>query len=262
MKKAVIVFESVLLSLLIALTSIIIFPRLSEEEKGSKSVHTGYKPVAVNIEYDPFAEYKIDGCSSEQLFEFFTEVVHTAEFSDGASVHQLTQKWLTPIRYRIYGAPTDEDIRILNGFFDELNNLYYFPGIYEADDVEEENLSIYFIDRKLFDITFGETINYEYADGAAEYWFYIDTSEIYSGRVGYVTDTDQQTRNSVLIEEMVNVLGISDTYIREDSIVYQYSDSNTELSEIDRMIIKTLYHPLILPGMTAEECKNTPLFSY
>lgn len=262
MKKAVIVFESVLLSLLIALTTLIVFPRLSEEEKDSTSMLTTYEPVAINFDYDPFSEYKIDGYSSEQLFEFFTEIVHTAEFSDGDSVHQLTQKWLTPIRYRILGAPTDEDMRILNEFFEQLNALYYFPGIYEATEDEEENLTIYFIDRNLFDITFGDAIDHEYADGATEYWFYTDTSEIYMGRIGYVTDTDQQTRNSVLIEEIVNVLGISDTYIREDSIVYQYSDSNVELSEIDWMIVKTLYHPLILPGMTAEECKNTPLFSY
>lgn len=262
MKKAVIVFEAVLLSLLIVITSLVIVPRLNEDENFDDSPLTTYEPVAINIEYDPFAEYKIDGYSSEQIFTYFTEIVHTAEFSDDDAVHQLTQKWLTPIRYRIYGAPTDEDMRVLNEFFEQLNDLYYFPGIYETSEGEEENLSIYFIDRDLFDITFGEVVDHEASDGAAEYWFYTDTCEIYSGRVGYVTDIDQQTRSSVLIEEMVNVLGLSDSYIREDSIVYQYSNDTTGLSEIDRLIVKLLYHPLILPGMTAEECKSTPLFNY
>lgn len=259
MKKAIILFEAIILTALIIITSLVIVPRLKSDDMREP---TTYAPVVLEVEYEPFAEYRIDGYSSEQMFNYFTEIVHNAEYSDGDSIHQLTQKWVSPIKYKIYGAPTDDDLRILNEFFGQLNSLYYFPGIDEVAEGEEENLSIYFIDRNLFDITFGEVVDYETSDGAAEYWFYTDTCEIYSGRVGYVTDTDQQTRSSVLIEELVNVLGIADTYMREDSIVYQYSSDNLEPSEIDWLIIKALYHPLISPGMTADECKRTPLFSY
>lgn len=264
MKKAIITLEAVILCILIVITSVIIIPKVnpSDKEEPSETTPTSPGPVVINQEYDPFAEYRIDGYSSEQMFTYFTELVNNAEYSDNSSIHQLVQKWVSPIYYKIYGDPTEEDMRVINDFFDKLNSLYYFPGIYEVKEGEDENLSIYFIDKNLFDITFGDVINNEEADGAAEYWFYTDSCEIYEGRIGYVTETDQEIRNSVIIEEIVNVLGLSDTYLRDDSIVYQYSSTNTEPSEIDWLIIKALYHPLITPAMTPEECRETPIFSY
>ena len=47
----------------------------------------------------------------------------------------------------------------------------------------------------------------------------------------------------------------SDTVLRPDSIVYQYSNSNTALSEIDWLILTLLYHPEMRCGMDAESCE-------
>lgn len=262
MKKLIIVLEAIVLCALITVTAVVIVPRLHTPAGKTATEPASKKPVILDFEYEPFAEYKSDGISSSQMFTYFSEIVNNAEYSDGSSVHQMVQKWTIPITYRIYGDPTEKDMEILLSFFDELNSIYYFPGIREVERDEEENLSIYFIDKNLFDITFGDVINHEDADGAAEYWFHTDTCEIYQGRIGYVTETEQSIRNSVLIEEIVNVLGLADTYMREDSIVYQYSSDILEPSKIDWIIIKALYHPLISPGMTAEECRNTELFNY
>lgn len=264
MKRIIIIIEALILCALIIATITVIIPKLhsakTQAELTTKPLPKD--PIALEFDYDPFEEYRIAGISSTQMFTYFSEIVNSAEYSSGSYIHQLVQKWQEPIKYRIYGAPTEKDMEVLLAFFDELNSLHYFPGIYEIADGEEENLSIYFIDRNLFDITFGDVINNEAADGAAEYWFYTDTSEIYQGRVGYVTETSQEIRNSVLIEEIINVLGLSDTYMREDSIVYQYSSDTCEPSEIDWVIIKALYHPLIKAGMTADECRNTAIFDY
>ncbi len=262
MKKLIIILEAIVLCSLIVISAVVIVPRFHTPEAEPTSSPKPQAPVVLDFEYDPLAKYRVNGISSSQMFTYFSEIVNNAEYSDGSFVHQLVQKWTIPITYRIYGDATEEDMDVLLSFFDELNSLYYFPGIHEVESGEEENLSIYFIDKNLFDITFGDVINHEDADGAAEYWFYTDSCEIYQGRVGYVTETDQAIRNSVLIEEIVNVLGLSDTYMREDSIVYQYSSDSLEPSEIDWIIIKALYHPLIKPGMTAEECEATPIFDY
>ena len=72
--------------------------------------------------------------------------------------------------------------------------------------------------------------------------------------MGYRTDVPQEDRNSIMKEEIINVMGISDTVLREDSIVYQYSNDNMELSDVDLLILELLYHPAIQPGMTVEEC--------
>ena len=92
------------------------------------------------------------------------------------------------------------------------------------------------------------------ADGAVQYWYYNDTNEIYSARIGYRLDIDQYTRNSVLLEEVFNGLGISDTILREDSISYQGFGQVQELSEVDWLILKLLYHPEIRCGMGKDAC--------
>lgn len=264
MKRIIIIIEALILCALVIAVITVVIPKLhalrTEEDLATEPPPK--EAVTLEFEHDPFTEYRIDGISSSQMFTYFTELANNAEYSSGGQVHQLIQKWQEPITYKIYGAPTEKDMEILLAFFDELNAIHYFPGIYEVADEEDEKLSIYFIDKNLFDITFGDVVNNEDCDGAAEYWFYTDTCEIYQGRVGYVTETSQDIRNSVLIEEIVNVIGLSDTYMREDSIVYQYSSDVYEPSDIDWIIIKALYHPLIKAGMTAEECKSTPIFDY
>ena len=74
--------------------------------------------------------------------------------------------------------------------------------------------------------------------------------------MGYRTDIDQSTRTSVLIEEIINMLGVSDTVLRTDSIVYQYSNENTALSEMDWLILKLLYDPAIQCGMDVDGCRR------
>lgn len=197
----------------------------------------------------------LPSCTTQQMVDYFSEVVLDIEYSSGDGDFTLVQKWTTPIFYRIYGTPTEEDSAVLNGLFTQLNEIQGFPGIYAAEDGASENLSLSFLDNETFNQSFSEVINGEYAFGAVQFWYYTDTNDIYTARIGYRTDLDQVSRNSVLQEEIVNALGISDTLLREDSIVYQYSDENTSLSDVDLVILKLLYHPDIRCGMNSEECR-------
>ena len=61
---------------------------------------------------------------------------------------------------------------------------------------------------------------------------------------------------SGLLEEMVNCLGLGDSTLREDSIVYQYGSDIKTLSEMDWLIIKLLYNPRIRCGMDAAQCEE------
>ncbi len=192
--------------------------------------------------------------STEQITEFFEEIVLNMEYSDGSGNTSLVQKWKTPINYQIYGNPTDKDLSVLSELFEQLNEILGFPGIHEATDSNLANLTISFLDYKDFENTFSSFLNGEDAFGAAQFWYYTDTNEIHTATVGYRTDIDQTTRNSVLIEEIINLLGLSDTVLREDSIVYQYSDSNTSLSDVDLVILKLMYNPAIQCGMNADTC--------
>ncbi|MBR4109091.1 MAG: DUF2927 domain-containing protein [Oscillospiraceae bacterium] len=194
--------------------------------------------------------------TTAQITEYFNEVVLDMEYSDGTGDVTLVQKWTCPIYYYILGTPTEEDNAVLSKLFEQLNQLPGFPGIYTAADASSANLTIHFLDYSAFEESFSEVINSEYAFGATQFWYYTATNELYTARIGYRTDIDQQTRNSILLEEIINTLGISDTTTRTDSIVYQYSDENTSLSDIDWIILKLLYDPAILCGMDADACPN------
>ena len=63
-----------------------------------------------------------------------------------------------------------------------------------------------------------------------------------------------ETLSQYLNSEIINALGVTDSVLRPDSIVYQYSNATTALSEIDWLILKLLYHPEIRCGMDAEAC--------
>ncbi len=194
--------------------------------------------------------------SSQQMFDYFEEVVLHVEYNLGTGDTALVQKWNQPLYYRMYGSPTQEDLAVLNQLFAQLNAVEGFPGIYEAADGTMENLSISFLNPDDFRLSFSEILNGEEAFGATQFWYYNDTNEIYTANVGYRTDVDQSVRASVLIEEIINTLGITDTVLREDSIVYQYSDANTALSDVDWTILKLLYDPSIQSGMDAESCRE------
>ena len=63
-------------------------------------------------------------------------------------------------------------------------------------------------------------------------------------------------RNSVILEEIYNGLGpVQDTDLRPDSLIYSAYSTPQELTEIDELILKLLYHPDMVCGMNAQECE-------
>lgn len=199
-------------------------------------------------------EYYHPDYTARQIWTYFEEVILHVEYTNGTGDATLVQKWTQPIRFRFFGTPTQEDLAVLNALFAQLNRIHGFPGIREAAEGETEQLRISFLEPEVFRASYASVVGGEDAVGATEFWYDTDTNEIYSARIGYRTDLDQQTRNSILPEEIVNTLGISDTVLREDSITYQYSNDNLVLSDVDRILLALLYHPDIRCGMDAEDC--------
>jgi len=196
----------------------------------------------------------LPGYTTQQIREYFEEVVLHVEYSSGTGDASLVQKWTEPIRYRIFGTPTGEDLAVLEDFFEQLNAVPGFAGIRAAREGEAENLSLRFLNPDGFRDIFSAVVNGEEAYGAVQFWYYTNTNEIYTAQIGYRTDIDQTARSSILVEEIVNALGITDTILRTDSIVYQYSDDNMTLSEVDWLLLKLLYDPAIQCGMNADRC--------
>ncbi len=192
----------------------------------------------------------------EDVIEYFNEVVLDVEYATGDGDFTLVQKWNIPLYYEMTGESTEKDREVLQDFFEELNKIKGFPGIYQATDENPANVNIGFYGYDAFYDAMGEVVNYEDSDGAVQFWYGTETNDIYTMNIGYRTDIDQHIRNSVLLEEIVNGLGITDTKLREDSIVYQEYSETQELSDMDWLLLELLYHPDIACGMNKEQCES------
>ena len=92
-------------------------------------------------------------------------------------------------------------------------------------------------------------------DGAVTFWYMDDV--IYDAIICYRTDIPQFTRNSVILEEIYNGLGpIQDTALRPDSIIYSEFSEPQELTPMDELILRLLYHPDIQCGMDMAACEE------
>lgn len=198
------------------------------------------------------SEFYIPDVSVEEVILYFKEVCLQAEFVNSGDPTRL-QKWLFPIYYSVNGVYTDEDYKTLTDFTGLLNSIYGFPGIYETKDFHEANLDIYFCYEGEQISRLGE--NFRGMDGGVTFWYNNDV--IHTGIICCRADIDQKLRNSVILEEVYNGLGpIQDTVFREDSIIWAEFSQPQNITAVDLLILRLLYHPLMQPGMDAQDCET------
>lgn len=193
----------------------------------------------------------IQGISVDDVITFFNEVCLDAEFVNSGNPSNV-QKWDSKILYIILGDPTGEDKEKLYDFVKWLNGIDGFPGMEETDNPYDAALKIHFCDNDTMIDLLGD--NFYGMDGGVTFWY--DYDVIYDATVCVRTDLNQTVRNSVILEEIYNGLGpVQDTDLREDSIIYSGYSEPQELTEMDELILKLLYHPDIKPGMDSQACE-------
>lgn len=197
------------------------------------------------------SELYIPGLSVEDVIIYFNEVCLDAEFVNSGDA-TLLQRWEIPIEYTVYGDYTDEDMAVLTGFTEWLNTIEGFPGIKEAEEAWQTNLAIHFCTQEDMISILGD--DFWGMDGGVTFW-YSGNNDIYDATICYRTEIDQYVRHSVILEEIYNGLGpIQDTDLRFDSLIYSGYSTPQELTAIDELLLKLLYHPAMRCGMNAEEC--------
>ena len=197
------------------------------------------------------SELYIPGVDVEDVIVWFQEVCLDAEFSSNGNP-SVIQKWMIPLRYQVYGEPTEEDLQILESFCELLNSIPGFPGIQEAQNLGETTLKIHFCSQEDLISILGD--QYWGVDGGVVFWYQNDA--IYDATICCRTDLDQEVRNSVIQEELYNGLGpVQDTDLRPDSLIYSGYSFPQEPTAVDMLLLKLLYHPDILCGMNLEACE-------
>lgn len=201
------------------------------------------------------SELYIPGVSVEDVITYFNEVCLDGEYVDSGDP-TVVQKWVTPIYYSLDGDCTDEDLATIDKMADILNGIYGFPGFYPAEYADAANLRIRFRNQDQLMEEMGYVVNGDLSDGIVHFW-YNGNNEMYDEDIGIRNDVDQYLRNSVILEEIYNGLGpVQDTTLRPDSLIYQYYAEPQELTDVDLLLLKLLYHPDMLCGMDAAACEQ------
>ena len=195
----------------------------------------------------------ISGVETENVIRWFNEVVLDAEFVNSGNA-TVVQKWDGSISYALLGTPTDADRAVVSNMAATLNGISGFPGMYETSNPDNANLKIYFVTESEMLEILGN--NFSGCDGGVTFW-YNGNNAIYKGDICIRTDLDQYVRNSVIQEEIYNGLGpVQDTDLRSDSLIYSGYSTPQQMTQVDLLIVKLLYHPDIKCGMSATECEK------
>ena len=212
----------------------------------------GFSPEESAPPADLHSPLYLEGVETDDVVRYWCEVCLDAEFVHAGDPSRL-QRWETPIRYQILGAPTQDDMDTLESFCQWLNTIEGFPGIRQCTGDEEANLQIHFLDKDAYLALMGES--FANTDGGVTFWY--NNDRIYDGTIGIRTDLDQALRNSVILEELYNGLGpIQDTSLRPDSIIYSGFSQPQQLTAMDELILRLLYHPRMECGMDPEACRE------
>ncbi len=199
----------------------------------------------------------VEGYTDQQIADYFVEIAFGGEY-EGDSTRLC--KWASPIYASVYGSVTDDDWSKMNELFAKLNSIKGFPGIYYADDYgASANLNIYYVPPKEFDqyIVMPDT----HLWGYAQYHYFTPYCNIYRGTVLLPSEeANQWYRNSIICEEIVQVLGMTqDSWLYPDSIFYQNSNDTQWPTELDWTVVRLLYNPSMEPGMSQEQARTTAL---
>lgn len=212
------------------------------------SASTATLPTETEV---PHSALYVENLDIKNVIQYFNEVCLDAEFVNSGNA-SLLQKWEEPICYRLNGDPTDKDLEVINNFTAWLNTIDGFPGISEAQETQTPNLQIHFCTRTELLSLMGD--NFANTDGAVTFWY--RNNAIYDEIICYRNDIDQFIRNSVILEEIYNGLGpVQDTSLRADSVIYSGYSEPQQLTGIDELILRLLYHPDMKCGMNAQECE-------
>lgn len=189
------------------------------------------------------------GYTADEIIDYFCSVALGAE--EGEDFNHVI-RWSSPTTCYVGGDYTSADIEKLDSLFASLNAVPGFPGIYRVDTETESTLQIYFVDNATMAGMFGG--GYE---GHVQINWYNASNEVYSGTIYISSELDRNTRDSVIVEETVQSLGLlKDTYDHPESIFYQYGSSVVWPCELDWAVINLLYSDAIRPGMTESDVKT------
>lgn len=193
-----------------------------------------------------------------KVINYFKEVALGFENGNNS---EITRKWVVPMKIYLAGQIDDVYINEVLKTIDEINELST-DGFYikMTKDSVDCNAYIYFGSKESFLRRFPDA-NGQINSNFAIFNVWWRSNRIYKARV--FIDLYRPTTEEILSlikEEMTQILGLGkDSPKNPDSIFYETLDNGgfvTEFSDLDRELIRLLYHPKMKVGLNANRVER------
>jgi len=167
--------------------------------------------------------------------------------------YSVIYKWVTPIRYKIYGEVDQSLLREIDSTFSQLKQLTKLD-IQKTDDDGEVNF-IFVIGKKDTHMLSSNMHKYLNTYGGSQYK---TTKQFAISRIENLVMPENyrfkvEARHAIK-KHIVRSLGFFKTSeVVPNSFFYTKSNNKLKIDQFDSHIISTLYLPSIIPGMTKDE---------
>jgi hypothetical protein len=189
----------------------------------------------------------------QDVISYFKDVALGFEYG---SASPITRKWKKDIRIFAGGAVTPTLTNEIQVVADELNDLITDDLTVEiVTEREQANVFIFFGSGEEYGTMFPVDSKLAKSNSGVYRIFWNKQNEITSGRIFVnTTKIGIVEQRHVIREELTQALGLGrDSFMFPESIFQSSYTTPTQYADVDKEIIRLLYHPKISIGLRAEE---------
>jgi hypothetical protein len=193
----------------------------------------------------------------KEIVTYFESIALGFEFGNASWV---TRKWQKPMRIFVGGEPSPEMITELGNITSEINSLAS-DGFYTevVTDSLQSNFYIFLGSAQGFTNIYPGANEHVQDNWGVFSIFFNGSDYIYKGNmfVDIYRPQSLEAKKHLLREELTQSLGLGrDSEKYEESIFQQNWTTVTQYSEIDRELIRILYHPDMSVGLNSRKIKE------
>ncbi|MEJ2003531.1 MAG: DUF2927 domain-containing protein [Cyclobacteriaceae bacterium] len=190
----------------------------------------------------------------EETIGYFKVIALGVEFGNFSEV---TRKWKSPMVVYAGGTPSPEHVKELEEVASEINTLVTDGfNIRLTQDSSESNFYIHFGSREDYISYYPEISNLARNEMGLSYAYFNQRAELFAGHMFVdITRAEPVEQLHLIREELTQAIGLSRHASTHPNSIFDVSNETlTSYAEIDRELIRLLYHPNMVAGVTDPGC--------